>query len=138
MLATSAGRGSIIEAPVLSTRRVYLYRNYFLQHGREVLIGTVDLLDGKLSPSVWPYIPLLDEEAIRGSGAEYLIVHLNVEREAAAYEAFVSRTDREPRARRTGLPKPRHGLELSDFAAELDRVLGEPVFRDDKIVAWKL
>ena len=101
-------------------------------------MGTLGLLDGIPGPSVWPYIPLLDEEAIRGSGAEYLIVHLNVQREAAAYEAFVSGIDHQPRPRRTGLPRPRHGLELSDFASELDRTLGEPVFRDDKIVAWKL
>ncbi len=137
-LANAPADAVIIEAPVLSGRSAQLYRNYYLQHGRQVLMGAVDVPGAETSASVWPYVPLLERGALAASGADYLIVHLNVEEEAIAYEAFVQKVDRAPRARRSGVPGTRHGLLLKDYARALERELGVPLYRDQKVVAWKL
>jgi len=137
-LASAPDDAVVIEAPVLSGRSAQLYRNYYLQHGRRVLMGAVDVAGAETSASVWPYVPLLERGAIRASGADYLIVHLNVEEEAIAYEAFVHGVDRAPQARRVGVPGTRHGLLLKDYARSLEGELGVPLYRDQRIVAWKL
>ena len=137
-LADESGEGSIIEVPMLSNRRAYLYRNYFLQHGRGVEMGIVDASESIPDPAMPPYIPVLQEGAIRASGAEYLVLHLNVQREALAYEVFVAEIDRGKRARRAGQPAPRHGLLLTELAREWEQEWGAPFFRDESIVAWKL
>lgn len=142
-LAASAERVRIIEVPELLNRAVLLYRNYYLQHRKDVMIGFV----GKDAESVpaGPYASIWDLKSIKGSDAKYLIVHVNVKREVTMYWRFVygrvwprmKDPDIESlMARHAKFAKPVSSLH--HMAEELADYLGEPVYKDEHIAVFEL
>lgn len=120
-LAASEQPLRVIEAPALFNWKLLLYRNYYLQHRQQVWLGTlvpsrVDVLSG-------PYTPVR-EGLPHASGADYLILHLDIEAELRRSKG---RTVSEPM-------RP-----LAPATVErLRRELGRTVYEDDDILVWKL
>ena len=136
----------IIEAPIIHSRAVLLYRNYFLTHGKDVLMGTVTDEDVRLNgPYAWIGDPLLG----RRSGASYLILHKDVEYELGVYWRMVYEALLPGVARSwtRGLME-RHrtyflntlGLKemIPPLVDALTNQLGAPYFEDDIVYCWKL
>jgi hypothetical protein len=74
----------IVESPPIYTRGLLLYRNYALQHGREVLVGwTGELPRGVRS---YPYVRLLEVEP---GQADYIVLHRDQFDEVMRYFRFV-------------------------------------------------
>jgi hypothetical protein len=135
----------IIESPILHSRAVLLYRNYYLTHGKDVLMGIVQLEDVRLNG---PYAFIGDPQVGRKAGAQYLVVHKDVETELKAYWSYVYNR---------ALPKVesywnrgfmhRHQtyflsqdlVEMVEvLSGALSNQLGEPFYEDGIVVAWKL
>jgi hypothetical protein len=142
-LAASAEGIRIIEVPELLNRAVLLYRNYYLQHRKDVLIGFV----GKDAESVpaGPYASVWDSKSIKGSDAKYLIVHVNVKREVRMYWRFVyGRVWPRMKAPDIESLMARHAKfvepvsSLQHMAEELVDYLGEPVYKDEHITVFGL
>ena len=143
-IAADEAAHTIIEAPVLHSRAVLLYRNYYLTHGKRVLVGLVDNEDIRLNG---PYAFLGDPLLGRRSGAQYLVVHKDVTTELMAYWAFVYNR---------ALPKVesswnrgfmerhktyflREQVNLAGVLVDgLRAQLGAPFHEDAVVVAWKL
>jgi hypothetical protein len=135
----------IIEAPLIDTRSVFLYRNYFRTHGKQVLIGLAQPEDLRLEG---PYAFIGDPQVGRRTGADYLVVHHNLEQELQAYWGFVytkvwpeldAYWDRAfMRQHRTfGLNENLTGMAEA-FLRPLRAQLGEPVYEDGMVVVWRL
>jgi hypothetical protein len=77
---------AIIEFPILDSRSVLLYRNYFHIHGKRVLLGAARIGNVRLNG---PYAFVGDPDLGEASGAQYLVVHKDVETELGAYWSFV-------------------------------------------------
>ena len=132
----------IIEARPLLSRSVLLYRNYYLQHGKRVLLGRLEAN----GPAVeGPYSWLQSPDLVEQSGADTLILHRDLRDEVAGYWEFVygqawpeieNRADRTFMERNRDYSPPRRGL--ARLEAQLEARLGRPVYRDESIVAWKL
>jgi hypothetical protein len=123
--ALERGDVRIIEAPALVDPRALLYRNHYLPHRRDALVGFFAQRVG----ATGPYIPLLDAPQIRASGADYLVYHRDVEREARKYWETAPSVEREvPEVE----PPAGEQLEL------LRKMLGEPDYESDDRLVWKL
>ena len=145
-LASSSKPVEIIEAPELVGNSVLLYRNYYLQHRKKVLIG---LVRGFTATDVHlpagPYVPLSDTNWDKNCSADYLILHLNALDEASRYWSFVynqvwpTMADRAVRSlmiKQAALVTP---TSLpADVAERLRAKLGRPVYEDSQIVVWNL
>jgi hypothetical protein len=116
----------IIEAPALVNMRVLLYRNYFLQHRKQVLLGFFNRYFGVTGP----YVPLFDPAQIRASGADYLVYHRDIEKEVRAYWETVE-PSQEKDALRVKVPT---GQQVTQLRA----MLGEPFRESDALLVWKL
>jgi hypothetical protein len=131
----------LVEAPDLADHAVALYRNYYLQHGRPIAIGTVT--EGLPIDSEGFHVPVSSVDA---TTADYLIVHVDVARELERYWEYVYqerwRSDEEP-----GLAafmafhedfSVRPPLPLHKLVPGLRRRLGKPFYRDEDVVVWEL
>jgi hypothetical protein len=143
-LATDDSVERIIEAPPMGSRSVLLYRNYYLQHGVETVFG---LLTPKMETLVnGPYERVFDKNLAENSGADYLIVHMNLALETAAYWNFVYNHAYEPRGNEADASfMIRHFIYLDppgaislDMVRPLNRRFGKPVYQDPFIRVWKL
>jgi hypothetical protein len=136
----------VIEVPVLWSRAVLLYRNYFLRHGKETLLGRVGQRGEALSngPYVWLGEPKLGE----ATGADYLILHRTPRAEVARYWQFVF-AEAWPAVRRAGddafMVFPHHAPEAQLVSSDTKAVeewlagrFGQPVYDDRDIVVWRL
>ena len=90
-LDLAPGDVRIIEAPALVDRRALVFRNYYLRHRKDVLLGFFTQRVGVTGP----YIPLLDARQIRASGADYLVYHRNIEREVRKFWETIPPVERE-------------------------------------------
>ncbi|MGH9389432.1 MAG: hypothetical protein ACRD1Z_07435, partial [Vicinamibacteria bacterium] len=143
-LKEEKSRVRIIEAPVIIYRGRFLYRNYYFQHGRETWLSFLDKSVGGLPEG--PYVSLSDPEQIRESGADYLVLHLDLERESARYWEFVFGREgagkRFPGAQACMTRHLYHTSVLPSPPAELIRRLsgafGAPVYRDTAVLVWKI
>ena len=134
----------IIEVPALTNRARHLYRSYYRLHGKHTSLGL-------LGRELWhapkgPYVSLRDTETLGPEAGDYLILHYNLDQEAARYWNFVYRDntqlstqpsaknfmDRHHRLQRVSQSLPEH------LGAQLHRALGNPVYRDEEIVVWSL
>ncbi len=121
-LAASDGPVRIVEAPSFKNYYLNLYRSYYLQHRKGTWLGS-------LGPSTFdrisgPYVVVYAPRRLLRSGADYLILHRDVERELRG--ASGRRVD-DPVE-----PVP----EL--FIERLRRALGRAVYEDHDILVWKL
>ncbi len=124
-LAAEPGDVRIIEAPALVNARVLLYRNYFLQHRKDVLLGFFT----RKFVMTGPYVPLLNQAQIRASGADYLVYHRDIEKEVRAYWETVDPGKND--ALRVKIPTAKQ-------VAQLRAALGEPFHVSDELLVWKL
>ncbi len=130
----------LVEVPALTTRTRHLLRQHQRQHGGRTLLGP---LPGEF-PSIpaGPYVPVHEPGRLESSGADYVVVHLDVSAEIARYWAWVYGAENAParpgadaaylaRHERYGglLPRPDPRL-----LASLARRFGKPVYVDDSIV----
>jgi hypothetical protein len=138
----------IIEVPALVTRTRHLYRNYYLQHGKETWLGIgfpwelKDLPDG-------PYLSFEDPHWREKSDADYLILHASIGRELSRYWRFVYGTHRaeagDPSVAAYMARHSRYAGYKGPFASlpaglreKLRLQLGEPLYLDEEIVVWRL
>lgn len=143
-LADSTEPVRIIEAPELLSRSVLLYRNYYLQHRKEVLIGFVSVDPADVPAG--PYVSLLDPKSIKNSTADYLILHLDIFPEVASYWRFVYDeawpTLADPRIESFMVRQSKYWIQaiqsLDALVGDLESHLGKPVYKDERIVVWKL
>jgi hypothetical protein len=77
---------AIVEFPTLDTRSVFLYRNYFRIHGKRVLFGVARVGNVRMGGA---YAFVGDRELGATSGAQYLVIHKDVEGELGDYWSFV-------------------------------------------------
>lgn len=137
----------IIETPPRLFRAALLYRNYFLRHRKETLVGwpADDLAPLLGGPNVRLDDPLLAER----SGAAYVVLHKNVAAECVDYFRFVYTTawpavrgrsdagfmEHHNRTVPIGPEPARLAQRLSE---EMRRRFGEPIYEDDLIFVWSL
>ncbi|MDG2333682.1 MAG: glycosyltransferase family 39 protein [Myxococcota bacterium] len=134
----------LVEVPALTTRTRHLYRHYQAQHGVESWVAP---LPGEF-PRIphGPYIAFQRPDWRETSGADYLVVHLDIAGETAAYWRWLYGADGPgpfdkaqaafmERHQRYGglLPAPSDSL-LSSLAAQL----GEPRVSDPGLLVWDL
>jgi hypothetical protein len=135
----------IIEAPILDSRSVFLYRNYFLTHQKRVLMGLVQSEDVRLNG---PYAFIGDPQVGRKTGARYLVVHKDAEAEVQAYWGFVyTKAWPELAGERDESFMKQHRIyymneDLTGMAEALipplSNQLGPPFYEDGMVAVWKL
>lgn len=147
MIAEDTEATTIIEVPALHSRAVLLYRNYYLQHGKQVLIGLSRSPDDVRLAG--PYAFVGDPQVGRKTGAQYLVLHRNMMAEAATYwrwvydrawpqvqtpwdEGFMNRH------RKFFIPEVEPGGMGAALEGALRQQLGPPIFEDRQVVAWRL
>jgi hypothetical protein len=147
--AEERARLRIIEVPALATRARQYYRNLYLRHGVDTWLGFLPMeLRTKLAG---PYVSLADPDWLRRAAAgeleaDYLVLHLDVGVEVAAYWDFVFGAASDPardaglgayleRQRVYGGPLPRIPEAMVESLALW---LGEPLSRQDGLAVWKL
>jgi hypothetical protein len=114
----------IIEAPALVNLAALLYRNYYLQHRKEVSLGFFRRRFGVSGP----YVALLDPEQLRASGADYLVFHREVQAELRRYWQFAHPGSEPQWVREPSLAQ----------LVRLERILGTPIHESDELLVWKL
>ena len=136
---------AIIEVPPIRNRGALLYRNYALQHGRDV--WTPWGWPGIEAPLPSPYVWLDDPELAEHAQASHVVVHLDFKGELRRYFAFVRESawpaagskDREFMERMlTGTVKRLRNPDLSRTQRSLTARYGQPVFQDDWVQVWEL
>jgi hypothetical protein len=137
----------IIEAPILHSRAVLLFRNYYLQHRKEVLVGLAATPEDVRLNGPYAFVgsPRLGPQ----TGAQYLILHKDLLRELANYWLFVydrvwpkfeNPWDRGlmSRHRTYFVPEDKPKEMATTLIEPLRNQLGPPVYEDEIVVAWKL
>ena len=143
-LASDASAQRIVEAPPLYTRAVLLYRNYALQHGKEVLIGWPGEMP--LGIQGGPYVRLLELEP---GQADYIVLHKDQVAEVPEYFRFVyedlwpktrvAADDTFMRRQETIYGQNLLGAEqIGPVAARLLARFGPATYKDADILVWKL
>jgi hypothetical protein len=137
----------IVEVPILHSRAVLLYRNYYLHHGKEVLIGLVRSPDDVRLNGPYAFVgsPTLG----RDSGAQVLVMHKDLLRELAGYWTFVYE-DVLPDLRSpwdAGLMERHYSYFVPEddpkgmadaMIPALRTQLKQPYYEDELVIAWKL
>jgi hypothetical protein len=131
----------IVEIPTLADQAVALYRNYYLRHRKEVVIGT--LTEGFPIDPEGPQLPL---SLVDSTTADFVILHVDVARELERYWDSVYRKRWRPEERpdlaafmadledfRVRPPPPLRALGL-----QLRKRWGKPFYFDEDIVVWEL
>jgi hypothetical protein len=143
-LARDPSARRIVEMPPLLTRAVLLYRNYALQHGKEVWIGwSGELPAGIQGP------PFVRPLALEPGQADYLVLHKDQTAEVPAYFRYVheelwptmrvAADDTFMRRQETIYGQNLMGAEkIAPIAQRLGEVHGQPYFEDERILVWKL
>jgi hypothetical protein len=143
--AAERARLRLVELPALTTRTRHLYRHYQLQHGIPTLLAPLAGEFPRLPTG--PYVSFQRPGWKQAADADYLIIHLDVAREIAAYWRWLygprGPADASPegaaafmeRHHRYGglLPRP-NSTTLSRLAAEL----GQPLLAEDGLLVWDL
>ncbi len=133
----------LIEAPALTTRSRHLYRHYQLQHGIPTSLAPLASEFPRIPSG--PYVSFHRPGWREASGADYLIVHLDVGREVAGYWRWLY-------GPRGPSPRPgdaafmeRHQRYGGPFAqpdpallSKLWAQLGPPIFNQDGLAVWDL
>jgi len=142
--ATERAELRLVEIPALTTRTRHLYRHYRAQHGVESWVAP---LPGEF-PRIpdGPYVSLQRPDWREASGADYLVVHLDIAGETEAYWRWLYGPEgpgpfdgagaayMERHARYGGLlPAPSASL-LSSLVGQL----GEPVVSEPGLLVWDL
>ncbi len=133
----------LIEAPALTTRSRHLYRHYQLQHGIPTSLAPLTSEFPRIPTG--PYVSFHRPGWREASGADYLIVHLDVGREVAGYWRWLY-GPRGPsprpgdaafmeRHQRYGGPFPQPDPAL---LSRLWAQLGQPTFNQDGLLVWDL
>lgn len=145
-LASQESATRIIEAPSRAHRTLLLYRNYYLLHGKQTILGRWGGEDGILDG---PYIDLNLIQPTTENVADYLILHRNVTWEAGDYWGFVFQ-DAWPdhavsgdggfmkRHKRRNPPSLKLIEEIADMANQFSDRFGPPIFEDDYILVWDI
>ena len=149
-LARDTGTHRILEAQPLLSRAVLLYRNYALQHGKDVVFGWFETLPASQGDD--RYVDLSSAAAWNSEiEADVLVVHRDLEREVKSYWRFVhGEADREnwgpterglwqlyrdSRVEDHPTAKPQFALEIERLAR---RRFGVPDYTDEQVWAWRL
>jgi hypothetical protein len=143
-LAATEGVHRIVEVPPGGVWGSILYRNYALQHGKEVLLGTLGRSRYKLR--IEPVVHLARRDAPCGTGAEWIVLHEDLGAEARRYRREVFQGDWRRRLGRAERPfvesffwtAPEPLVDTSRVGERLRRRLGEPAYADETITAWSL
>jgi hypothetical protein len=114
----------IIEAPALANLTLLLYRNYYLQHRKEVSLGFFRQRFGVSGP----YVALLDPAQLSASDADYLVFHRDVQAEVRRYWEFAHPGGEAQWVRAPSLKQ----------LVRLHRILGTPMHESDDLMVWKL
>ena len=137
----------IIEAPMLKNRSLHLYRNYYLQHGAEVILGSVGQNDRPLPRGA--VLDLLDVDQIESSDADFLVLHRNLSQEVSAYWKWVyagtSEMDSPIDSTVVALME-RHSSNWardwispdSAMLAQFEAELGRAIYEDPQVIVWSL
>ena len=129
----------IIECPAMQSRAILLYRNYYLQHGKQTVIA---LFDKNATLQAGPYARMWDKDVkSRSGGATYLIVHMDVAEEVSRYWGFVYNQAWDSISNAGFMA--RHNVYLpppNNISWVLDRLkrFGPPVYRDDSITVFRV
>lgn len=144
-LAGSERPPRIIEVPGLVSRTRHLYRNHYLQHGAETRLAFLPEELPTLPQG--PYVDLGDPAWRETADADFLILHLAIADEVRAYWRFVYEDQRAAAdAPAVAAYMQRHSRYGQVPAAsrmrwvrkQLARELGDPVYEDRWVAAWKL
>jgi hypothetical protein len=143
-LAADPAPVRIVETPPIYTRASLLYRNYALQHGREVLVGWA----GELPRGVRsrPYVRLLE---IEPGDADYVVLHRDPYDEVLRYFRFVheeawprlhDRLDDTLMRRQETVHSDSllHPEQTDPIASKLRDRYGPAYYKDKRILVWKL
>jgi hypothetical protein len=122
-LARSPAELTLVEFPFVAAAWMVL-RNYELQHGQRVLVGTERSRSRLLGSP--PYVHLTDLAALRGR-ADWLIVHLDLRAEFLRFLAFAGRS-----------PHPQRAPVWRGSEERLVERFGEPDYRDEHVWAWRI
>jgi hypothetical protein len=131
----------IIEVPSLPSRARYLYRNYYLQHRRPTLLGLLN--DEAETPLPGPYV-VVDAPADLGNRADYLVFHLDVADELAAYFDFARQQVPAQTPHLGGLVTTQRswsGMDQTpskELIATLTAKHGPPLVDDGKFLVYRL
>lgn len=134
---------TLIELPALTSRTRHLYRQYQLQHGARTLLAP---LSGEF-PSLpdGPYVSAVESGPIERSGADFLVVHLDVAAELSRYWRFVYGSEGPAQSADGAAYMERHrqyGGPLPSAPPRLLAILrgryGEPSWQDDSLMVWRL
>ena len=141
-LARDEASSHIIEVPELKDQAIALYRNHYLRHRKHVSQGIV-YSELPASTTAW-VAPLSDA---RSTGADYLVLHLDVRRELSDYWRFVFQDRWNAQladARLAGFMAFHRSLyvppppEQSALVPQLEALFGAPTYRDTQIAVWRL
>jgi hypothetical protein len=146
ILAGIEGPVRIVEFPALRTRNLLLYRNHWLRHQKEVLLGHRE--DAELARLArGPYLDLADVTSLARHGVDYLVVHHNIDAELANYWTFVQ-DEVWPSVRQPGDEAAMaalstfgilegNGRAVPAFERALRRELGPPSYEDATVRVWE-
>jgi hypothetical protein len=142
-LAQSHDPVRLLEWPALPNRSQHLFRNYYLQHGKETYLCIAGVVP--FVPS-GPYGSIEAPEEWMSCEADYLVVHRNVLREVEKYWAWIYDRDEKvvwdadvraymERHKKFGrrLKKPSYR-----FLSNLAKSLGKPFYEDTDLIVWDL
>jgi hypothetical protein len=143
-LARDPAPRRIVEVPPIYTRAVLLYRNYALQHGKNVLVGWPGEMP--LGIQGGPYARLLE---LQPGDADYIVVHKDPVAEVPEYFRHVYEEvwpEMRNAADETFMRRQEtiYGQNLltaeqvGPIAARLLTVRGPAYYKDDKILVWKI
>lgn len=144
-LADSDEPIQIIETPELLSRSVQLYRNYYLQHRKRVIVGLLSV-EPKDVPA-GPYVSIKSTESIKRSGADYLILHRDLVQELASYWQFVYEKvwpDIEDAGTASLMKRQEtYWARAPNFSPDIlvsrfTNSFGAPTYQDHMIIVWKL
>lgn len=134
---------SIIEAPSLPNRAVYLYRNYYLQHRQNTIIALFPHTLERIP--VGPYVSIHTDGRFDRHRADYLIVHKNLSKEIDRYWEFVYEEWTKNQNPRIAAFMERHRRFRTKYLGPIEPLLenlmnrfGKCIYEDSYIVVWKM
>jgi hypothetical protein len=143
-LAEDPAARRIVVVPWLATRAVLAYRNYALQHGKDVLVGWIGELPRGIRRG-----PYLRAHELAPGAADWLVLHRDQSAEIPAYfrhvyelvwprvripadDTFMARQE-------TIYPQNLFGPEVGDgLAGQFRARYGAAAHKDERVLAWKL
>ncbi len=134
---------TIVEAPSLPNRAVYLYRNYFLQHRQKTVLALAPHTLERIPEG--PYVSVDMEIGLERQKADYLIVHKNLGEEIDRYWEFVYREWSKKPDPRIAAFMERHRSFRTKYLEPIEPLIenlinrfGKHIYEDSYIVVWKL